>query len=203
MRRIHFIFLYGFIIRPFLRWIVGIKFSSNAIFKCEPQFIIVANHNSHLDTAAILSSLPLEKIHRVHPTAAGDYFKSKFIRTIVSLFFNAVFIRRGSLKGLDDMQELLNAGESLIIYPEGTRGAPEVMQQFKRGVGLLVKNNPQIPYIPCYLKGMGRVMPRNDGLVVPFSGVVKIGNAYRSQSDDIDNIVDEIFLRLLELKDDY
>ncbi len=203
MKRIFLIFLYRLLIRPFLRLIVGIRFDQKDKFLKYPQYIIVANHNSHIDTAVILASLPNERLSQTHPTAAGDYFSHPLLRAIVSLFFNAVYISRQSVKGLDDMQAVLACGESLIIYPEGTRGKPEVLSRFKKGVGVLLQRNPHIPFIPIYLKGMGKIMPKNDGLIVPFSARQIVGEPQFIESDQLDKIMEQLIqaMTVLERQD--
>jgi len=46
--------IYSVIMRRFLKLIVGVKMSDTSFLKKEKQFIIVANHNSHLDTMYFL-----------------------------------------------------------------------------------------------------------------------------------------------------
>ena len=66
------------------------------------------------------------------------------------------------------MSASLVKGDSLILFPEGSRGEPQKMQQFKKGVGLLLKKYPNIAYIPVYMTGMGRILPKGERLLIPF-----------------------------------
>ena len=66
--------VYSLLIRNFLKLFVGVKFQNARFLLEEKQFIIVANHNSHLDTLTILASLPSKIISKVKPVAAQDHF---------------------------------------------------------------------------------------------------------------------------------
>ena len=74
MQKITLKIIYSFFIRWFLKFIVGVKFDNANFLLKENQFILVANHNSHLDTMTLLASLPSSIIHKVKPVAAGDHF---------------------------------------------------------------------------------------------------------------------------------
>src|ERR1700733_3845161 len=79
MRKYLLQFLYGVVMKNLLRMVVGVQFGKSDFLKSYKQFIIIANHNSHLDTMSLLASLPGDKVHTVKPVAAMDYFgKTKF-----------------------------------------------------------------------------------------------------------------------------
>ncbi len=63
----------------------------------------------------------------------------------------------------------------MIIFPEGTRGAPEVMQKFRRGVSVLAEACPDLPFVPVRLHGLGKALPRGDWRFVPFSAEACVG----------------------------
>ncbi len=52
--------IYKGVFQWFLKLVVGVQFTDCQFLKKEKQFIILANHNSHLDTLSLLSSLPGE-----------------------------------------------------------------------------------------------------------------------------------------------
>lgn len=94
------------------------------------QFIILANHNSHLDTLSLLSSLPGGLLWKVKPVAAEDYFgKTRFQASISNFFINTLLIRRKGEKDSEHdpirkMLEAIDAGYSLILFrkePEESR----------------------------------------------------------------------------------
>ena len=95
MKRIILFIIYGVFVRIFLKVILGIVYVNREAISKKKQFILVANHNSHLDTIAILSVLPYGIIEKVHPVAAADYFGASRVRSFFSTYFiNALLIPR-------------------------------------------------------------------------------------------------------------
>ncbi|OUR99730.1 hypothetical protein A9Q84_01520 [Halobacteriovorax marinus] len=203
-RRALLFLLYRVGMKSFLRFFIGMEFCENKSLRNEKQYIIVANHNSHVDTMAILSSLPTKSLPYVHPVAAGDYFgKTSITSLLIKIIVNVKLINRknGGRETIESMDRMLKRGRSIIIYPEGSRGTPGVMQDLKKGVAILLKNNPHIPYVPIYLDGLDKVMPKGDGLPVPYTSKVTIGEARRiERNDDIDSILEKIQNDLVSLK---
>ena len=197
--------IYCVLMRNFLRIIVGVKFINKESLKKEKQFIIVANHNSHLDVMAIMSSLSFHQLKNTHPIAAGDYFgNSKFKSYITRLFTNAILIRRSKSNGtenpIETMNKAIQKGKSLILFPEGSRGEPGKMQEFKKGIGILLQMNPTIPFIPVYMKGMGKVLPKGEKLLVPFDTYVAFGEPILITSTDISTIIIDVEKEIINLE---
>lgn len=169
--------------RLILKIFTGTKLINKENLRYKGPCIIVGNHNSHLDTISILANLPLDQLVKTHPIAAGDYFgKSPFKAWLTRFFVNAVLIPRSRPKegetGPDPIQlmvDVLEKGESLILFPEGSRGEPEKFQKFKRGVGLVLEKCPDVPYIPVYMKGLGKILPKGDAIPVPFDSYMHVG----------------------------
>jgi len=149
--------------------------------------IITPNHNSHLDTAAMLTIFPLSLIPQVRPVAAADYFLKSGLMGWFSL--NLVGIipivrKRPPVEGepvvvqadpLQGCYDALERGDILIIFPEGTRGEPERMQELKSGVAVLAAKYPQVPVVPVFMHGLGKAMPKGSVVPVPFFVDVFIG----------------------------
>ena len=200
-------FIYSFLMRGFLKIFVGVKYRNQEVLKKVPRFIIVSNHNSHIDTMALMSALPYSKRKYVHPVAAGDYFgKSKIKAFFTRLFVNALLIPRSRPidgNGPDPVQmmfDVLAKGESLILFPEGSRGEPEKLQKFKRGIAYLLEKNPEIPYIPVFMKGMGKILPKGESLLVPFNSYVVFGEPTKCSSTNVEEIVIEVENSILSLQ---
>src|SRR5688572_6526747 len=161
MQKVILQLIYSLLIRNFLKLFVGVKFQNARFLLEEKQFIIVANHNSHLDTLTILASLPGKIISKVKPVAAQDHFGStKFKEKLSNYFINTLLIQRKRDKDNPDndpIHKMINAldnGYSLILFPEGTRGAPEVQQPLKPGIGYVLSARPLVKYVPAFMKGM-------------------------------------------------
>jgi 1-acyl-sn-glycerol-3-phosphate acyltransferase len=204
MKRLFLTILYVYFVRLFLRIIVGIRYHNKEVLKKNKQFIVVSNHNSHLDSLALMSSLSSSQIANTHPVAAGDYFGQSPIRAFFTRFLtNAILIPRTAVKGGQNpirmMGSALSNGSSLILFPEGSRGEPEKMQEFKKGIGLVLKMHPEIPFIPVFMKGMGRVLPKGERMFVPFDTYVCFGEPRFCKSTNVDDMVKEIEQSIIDL----
>lgn len=102
------------------------------------QSIYFTNHTSHLDTLALWVALPADIRAKTRPVAAIDYWgRGRVKRFITSKVLNAVLIEREVLRHSDPLAPLLTAlaaGDSLIIFPEGTRKAQAEPSGFKGGL---------------------------------------------------------------------
>ncbi len=195
---------YLFIIRPWLTLIIGVRFINRQIFKKHKQYIIVANHNSHFDSLSILAALPGDKIKNTCTVASGEYFgRTSLTHKATKFFFNAILIKKKKNdrdpSTIDILDKQLKKGKSLILFPEGTRGKPGVIQNFKSGVAVLLKKNPNIPFIPVYLDGFGRVLPKEKRVIIPLICKVRFGEPMFPSSDNIDTILEEVKNAILEL----
>jgi 1-acyl-sn-glycerol-3-phosphate acyltransferase len=201
-------FTYLVVMRLFLKIIVGVKLINKENLKKKKQFIIVSNHNSHLDTMALMSSMSWKQLPNVHPVAAGDYFGGSPTKAFFTrLFTNAILIRRskdgGSENPIDQMSQALQKGRSLILFPEGSRGEAEKMQEFKKGIGILLQKHPDIHYLPVFMSGMGRVLPKGEKLLVPFDSYVLFGNPTLCESKEVSEIVKQVENDILVLKEQF
>ena len=144
----------------------------------ERQRIYFANHSSHLDTILVWAAMPPELRRRVRPVAAADYWgKGLFQRRIALGLLNAVLIERQA-RGTDPLEPLrtaLTAGDSLIIFPEGTRGSGEEPGAFKPGLHHLAKDFPAVELVPVFLDNLNRAMPKGSLIPVPLSCVARFG----------------------------
>ena len=198
--------MYSLIVRWFLKLIVGVKFDNADFLKDIPQFIIVANHNSHLDTMTLMASVPSSVLAMVKPVAAKDHFgKTKFSTWLSNTFINTLLINRRRDKvnlendPIHNMVTAIDEGYSLILFPEGTRGEPEKEQKLKAGIGLVLQQRPNIQIVPAYMKGMGKAMPKGDSLIIPFNSRLVYGKPKKIIFESIEDILSQIdndFMRL-------
>lgn len=126
-----------------------------------------------------MSLFPLRRLPRVHPVAAADYFGETWIRrTMALVFMNAVTIERNPASGQDPLTGLIEAlrqGESLIFFPEGSRGEAGVVGPFRSGVGRIARALPDVPVVPVFLQGTERIWPRGEVVPVPLGIDVHVG----------------------------
>ena len=158
------------IIRGLLRTYCRFEIIGEEHLRSNRSFVLVANHSSHLDTVCLLAGLPLRRLHRAFPAAAADYFFKSVPRTwIATVIVNALpFARQAHVRhSLAICGELLaNAGNVLIIFPEGTRSVTGELQEFKPGIGALVAGR-DVAVFPCYLDGAHRAWPKGKRIPRP------------------------------------
>jgi 1-acyl-sn-glycerol-3-phosphate acyltransferase len=141
----------------------------------------VSNHNCHLDAAVLMTMFPLRRLSRVHPVAAADYFGSSwFMSTLAMLCMNGIPIQRRPSRGEDPLSplvDLLKSGETLIFFPEGSRGEAGVVAKFRPGIGRLVQEVPGLLVVPVFIAGPERIWPRGEMVPVPLSVDANVGKA--------------------------
>lgn len=149
---------------------------------CEPEAaptIYFANHTSHIDTVALWAALPAELRARTHPVAALDYWGAGLKRYIATKALKAVLINRSRENRdgdpLEPLIEVLERGESIIIFPEGTRGVAATPAPFKSGLYHLATRFPNVRLAPVHLENLHRSMPKGAHLPVPMICMVRFG----------------------------
>ena len=152
-------------------------------YGCPPkaeQRIYFANHQSHFDWVLIWASLPRELRAATRPIAARDYWTSSPLKTwITAKVFNAIYVSRTRSTPdedpLEPLVEALSKGDSLVIFPEGTRSNKGEPQVFKAGLYHLAEQFPHVKLIPTWIDNVQRVMPKGEVVPVPILCTVTFG----------------------------
>jgi 1-acyl-sn-glycerol-3-phosphate acyltransferase len=153
------------------------------------QRVFFANHTSHLDFILIWASLPARMRKRARPVAARDYWESGPIRHYLARkVFRAVLIDRaapgeradrspGTLgrEAIARMVQELDRKDSLIVFPEGTRGSGDEIGDFKSGLYYLWRERPDVELVPVHLENLNRVLPKGEVIPVPMISRVSFG----------------------------
>lgn len=134
--------------------------------------VYFANHRSHCDFVVIWASLPVHLRRRTRPVAGADYWLTGAVRRyIINQVFRGVLIDRAATRQQGNPIELMgNAlanGDSLIVFPEGTRNLGEELLPFKSGIYHLAKARPEVELVPVWIENLGRVMPKGALMPVP------------------------------------
>jgi 1-acyl-sn-glycerol-3-phosphate acyltransferase len=163
----------------FIRLACGVRAIPDGALPNRPC-IFFANHSSHLDFALIWAALPAAQRRRTRPVAGRDYWeKTALRRWIACRCFRAVLIERQKItvatNPLEPMLAALDAGASLIVFPEGTRSLDGRMQPFKAGLHHMARARPAIPLVPVWLDNLNRILPKGEFLAVPLIAAVAMG----------------------------
>ena len=198
-------FFFGFWVRGLVGFFLGMNVRHRERLPLDGPAVLVANHNSHLDTLVLISLFPLRLLPQVRPAAAMDYFfrnrllawfalniigiipvaRKPHPRTAANRFQTAEFeaenppSRKQPYHILGNCVRALQRGEILIFFPEGSRGEPEKRAKFKTGIAHLAESQPDVPIIPIFMHGLGKALPKGEGLLVPFFCDVFVGEPLR------------------------
>jgi len=169
---------------------------------CEPderQRVYFANHTSHLDFVVLWSALPAEIRAVTRPIAAKDYWEETPLRRyLAENVFHAVLLERGSLAkaknpedahfvgrhSIEDMASALGERNSLILFPEGTRGTGEKIAPFRSGLYHLALRRPDVELVPAYLENLNRILPKGEFLPVPMLSLLTFGKPIQVAADE-------------------
>ncbi|HET6281565.1 MAG TPA: AMP-binding protein, partial [Polyangia bacterium] len=129
------------------------------------NFIVAANHSSHLDMGLIKVALG-EMGRDITSLAAADYFfRNKYRRAYFSNFTNLVAMERsGSIRrSMDTAEEVLRRGRSMVVFPEGTRSVTGAMADFLPSLGYLALR-AEVGLLPAYVSGTYESLPKGAAL---------------------------------------
>ena len=150
--------------------------------------VYYANHTSHLDFVVIWGSLPHDVRMRTRPVAGRDYWEKTRLRCCIARhFLNALLVDRArpdadrattvllAERSVAEAARALDAGASLIVFPEGTRGPGDGVQVFKSGLYHRAHARPDTEFVPVFLENIHRILPKGEIIPVPLSGAVSFG----------------------------
>ncbi len=198
--------LMGLLLLGLIRVLTG---SQARWYGCPPkaeQRIYFANHQSHADLVLIWAALPRDLRAVTRPIAARDYWtKTPFRQWITTRVFNAIYVSRERSANEDPLEPLIEAlgnGDSIILFPEGTRGNAEEPQPFKAGLFNLALRFPQVVLVPTWINNVQRVMPKGEVVPVPVLCSVTFGAPVRvEQGEDRRVFLDRARAAVLALRD--
>jgi len=171
--------------------------------------IFAANHQSHLDTPAIMMALPAKWRYRLAPAMAKEFFKAHFnpqqysrrewftnsLNYYLSCeFFNAFPLPQreaGTRQTLRYIGEVLGDGYSVLIFPEGKRTMTGDIGRFMPGVGM-IGARLSVPVVPVRLEGLETVLHQK--MKFPVRGPVRVafGAPIRLAGEDYASLAGQV-----------
>ena len=152
----------------------GEDFSKPAIYIC--------NHQSHLDTLALLSLQP--KLVFMTNDWAWKFY-GPIIRK--AEFYPASY---GFEKNSEHIQSLMKRGYSVAVFPEGTRSEDCEVHRFHRGAFLAAKNLG-LDILPVWIHGFGYALPKHESLLRKADLYMEVGERIPADAmpDDVKGFV--------------
>ena len=175
--------------------------------------VFAANHQSHLDTPAVLDVLPARWRYRVAPAMAKEFFKAHFFPEqfgrgayvtnsanyyLAALFFNAFPLPQretGTRQTLRYIGDLVTRGYSILIFPEGRRTADGTIGAFQPGAAMIAAKL-DVPVVPVRLEGLDRILhpswrwPQRGRATVTFGAPIRLeGTDYAAMARQLEEAV--------------
>ena len=170
------------IVRVYLLLAHRLKVEGRERLPAKPPFILVSNHQSHLDALVLASQLPWSLRIRTYPIAAMDtFFESPITSAFAASTINALPMQRGraGAHALDDLRKRLIEEQCIyVLFPEGTRSRDGTMGPFKPGVGMFLAG-ADVPVVPCHLQGAFEALPPTRHVPRPARIRLRIGSSMR------------------------
>ena len=117
--------------------------------------IIICNHQAHLDLMCILMLTP-KLIILTNDWVWNSPFYGRLIR-----YADYYPVSNGIENALDQLQDAIKRGYSIVVFPEGTRSPDCSIKRFHRGAFYLAEQL-QSDIIPVMIHGAGHVLPKDD-----------------------------------------
>jgi 1-acyl-sn-glycerol-3-phosphate acyltransferase len=174
------------------------------------QTLYFANHTSHGDFVLLWATLPPDLRALTRPVAGQDYWMASKVRQFIGAdVFNALMIRRdGSGQGdnpVEQMKEALDGGDSLIMFPEGTRNTgDEILLPLKSGLFHLARACPSVRLVPVWIENLKRVLPKGTLVPIPLACTVRFGTPIvLAEDEDKNTFIARARGAMLDLRPEY
>ncbi|MFN5173603.1 MAG: lysophospholipid acyltransferase family protein [Holosporaceae bacterium] len=181
-------YIFSIVTKIFVFVFIGVNVRRKNLIPNNGPAIVIANHNSHLDTIVLMSLFSLSKIHLVRPVASAEYFlKNRFLSWLTTRVIEIIPLEHGKaskdFNPLSAAVDALQQNKILIFFPEGTRGEPEKIVRLQKGIVHLASYCPKVPITPVFIHGLGKTLPKGERVFVPFFCDIFVGDPMFFEED--------------------
>ncbi|MGR3541811.1 MAG: lysophospholipid acyltransferase family protein [Hasllibacter sp.] len=156
------------------------------------QRVYFANHTSNADLPLIWTVLPPDLRVRTRPVAAADYWLKNPVRKFFGgdVFRGVLVDRRPEARDegqdpMDIIRRALDAGDSLIIFPEGRRNeTKKTLLPLKAGIYNMALSHPDVEMVPVWIENLNKVMPRGEVVPIPLICTIAFGRPLAPAAPD-------------------
>jgi long-chain acyl-CoA synthetase len=175
----------------------------------QPPVIFAANHESHLDTAAMFAALPSRWRRRLAPAMAQDAFRAYFEPEqfpwkevwwtglgylLACGLFNAYPLPQrmsGARRALNYTGDLVRRGYCPLVYPEGLRSPDGQLHSFRPGIGMMA-TRLRVPIVPVYIDGMYEIYSVRDSWPKPGPVRVSFGTPQEFTTETYEEVAQKL-----------
>lgn len=142
--------------------------------------LLASNHQSYLDPALVATTLDRE----VHFMARQSLFRIPGFGSLITAM-NSFAVERGSgdVGAVKMAISRLQAGNVLLMFPEGTRTRDGELGRVKPGIAMIARR-AGVPIVPVLVQGAYRLWPRQQLLPAIGAITVSFGPPFRLKPDD-------------------
>ncbi len=168
-----------------LMWIHGVHLATHGLENLEPKqsYVFVANHNSQLDIPALLVALPI----RFRMFAKASLFRVPFVGWYMRRVGYVPVPRGGATTDLGYAATQILDGDSMLVFPEGTRTGEAELTRFRKG-GFFLARSAGVPLVPVAVLNSGRLFPR--GKIWVNLGVVEVRVGQPIAADEAESLAE-------------
>jgi 1-acyl-sn-glycerol-3-phosphate acyltransferase len=173
--------LFGTAVTLLARGVTGVRAEWQGCAPDARSRVYFANHTSHGDSVLVWTVLPPVMRRNTRPVAGSGYWNANATRRFFAdrVFHSVLIDRNWAARNGDPMKlmtDALDAGASLILFPEGTRNMTEErLLPFKSGLYHLAMARPQVELVPVWLENLNRMMPKGEVFPIPLLCTVTFG----------------------------
>ena len=165
--------------------------------------VFCANHESNVDPPVLFEALH----NRLHVLYKAELHKFPIMGTVFDV---GGFVpierndRESAMRSIALGAESLKAGNSFLIFPEGTRSRTGHLLPFKKG-GLIMAIEAQVPVVPVAISGGRAAMRKGSPIVRPVKVTVRVGKPIPTRGmtmEDRDELITRVRTEVQKLLDE-